>query len=147
MDSYFTLLRFNILPNDISYCMWYITKKNFFTSIILETLCLNAWRSNPDSASKRTKIPHIIFLFSRKMDGGGTLTITGKCIADTQDVKEGKGPIRNWKTSTNQTTFDTVKDSTMGAFDGTIFQRRISTSRIDCIIVTCEEIADIGISV
>ena len=147
MNSDFTALRLNVIPNDISCCIWYITQKDSFTGFILETLCLNAWGSNPDSASKRKKILQIVFLSGRKMDGGRTLTITGKCIADTQDVKEGKGPIRNRKTSTDQTTFDTVRDGTMGSFDRSILRRRISTSRIDRIIVTCKEISDIRISV
>ena len=81
------------------------------------------------------------------MDRGGTLAITWKCIPDTQDMKEDKGPIRNWKVSTNQTTFDTVRDGKMGSFDRTVLQGRISTSRIDCIFVACEEISDIRISV
>ena len=147
MDSNFTALRLNVMPNDISCCMWDISKKDSFTGFILETLCLNAWRSDPDSASKYTEILQIVFLSGRKMDGGGTLTITRKCIPNTQDVKESEWPICNQKTSTNQTTFDTVRDSTMGSFFRTILQRRISTSRIDCIIVTCEEIPDTRIAV
>ena len=123
--------------------MWYITKKDTFTGFILETLCLNAWRTDPDSATKRTKILEVVFLSSRKMDGGGTLTISREVlqvvflssrkmdgggtltisregISDTQDVKERKGPISNRRTSTNQTTFDTIRDCTLGLFDMTI---------------------------
>ena len=61
MDSYFTTLRLDIIPNDISCGMWDITKKNTFTGFVLEPLCLDAWCTDPDSANKSTKILEVVF--------------------------------------------------------------------------------------
>ena len=54
------------------------------------------------------KISFLVFLPGRQMNRGITLSISRKCVLDTQDMKQGKRTVCGEKSNTNQTTFHAI---------------------------------------
>ena len=147
VNSNFTALRLNVLSNDILCGTCDISKGNTFSTFILDPLWLNSWIADPNFTANSTDILKIVFLSGRQINKGRTLSISRKCISDTQDMKKCKGPVGNGKSSTNQATYDVIGDGTMSTFNRTILWWRIKTGRKDFVLVLLEKVLDFWISI
>ena len=149
VNSNFTPLRLDIVPNDVLCGMWDISKEATFSSFILKPLLLEFLEYGPKLNSQKHGDSLGCLSSGRQMNMGRTLSVSRKCILDMllQDMKESRGLVCNGKSSTNQTTFDTIEDSTMRTFDRSNLGQRIRTGRKKLVPVLFEKVSDFEVSI
>ena len=65
INSNFTSLRFNVIPDDMSCGVRDITKEDTFSSFFFEPIYLEFCSADPNSTAKSTEILEVVFFFGQ----------------------------------------------------------------------------------